>query len=119
LGIGGPLHSCGADDFAYFTEILPALMLFVGVGDGSSMRLHDHQFLPPDATVRSTARALLAGYLAAAEISGERMLAAAHGGLACRQPGSCSRRSPGWCRRSGPATDPGSEVEHLFDELAR
>ena len=70
LGIGGPLHSCGADDFAYFTEILPALMLFVGVGDGSSMRLHDHEFLPPDDTIRSTARALLAGYLAAAEIFG-------------------------------------------------
>jgi amidohydrolase len=84
LGIGGPLHSCGADDFAYFTEILPALMLFVGVGDGSSMRLHDQQFLPPDATVRSTARALLAGYLAAAEIFGERALTAANGDLACR-----------------------------------
>jgi amidohydrolase len=70
LGIGGPLHSCGADDFAYFTEILPALMLFVGVGDGTSMRLHDHEFLPPDETIRSTARALLAGYLAAAEIFG-------------------------------------------------
>ena len=68
LGIGGPLHSCGADDFAYFTEILPALMLFVGVGDGTSMRLHDHEFLPPDETILSTARALLAGYLAAAEI---------------------------------------------------
>ena len=71
LGIGGPLHSCGADDFAYFTEILPALMLFVGVGDGTSMRLHDHEFLPPDETIRSTARALLAGYLAAAEIFGD------------------------------------------------
>ncbi len=70
LGIGGPLHSCGADDFAYFTEILPALMLFVGVGDGTSMRLHDHEFLPPDETIRFTARALLAGYLAAAEIFG-------------------------------------------------
>lgn len=70
LGIGGPLHSCGADDFAYFTEILPALMLFVGVGDGTSMRLHDHEFLPPDETIRATARALLAGYLAAAEIFG-------------------------------------------------
>ena len=74
LGIGGPLHSCGADDFAYFTEILPALMLFVGVGDGSSMRLHDHEFLPPDDTIRFTARALLAGYLAAAEIFGHSEL---------------------------------------------
>jgi amidohydrolase len=75
LGIGGPLHSCGADDFAYFTEILPALMLFVGVGDGTSMRLHDHEFLPPDETIRFTARALLAGYLAAAEIFGDGGLA--------------------------------------------
>jgi len=65
---GGPLHSCGADDFAYFTEILPALMLFVGVGDGRSMRLHDQEFLPADEAVTATARAMLAGYLAAAEI---------------------------------------------------
>jgi amidohydrolase len=84
LGIGGPLHSCGADDFAYFTEILPALMLFVGVGDGSSMRLHDHEFLPPDATIRSTARALLAGYLAAAEIFGPGELTPERASLASR-----------------------------------
>jgi amidohydrolase len=81
---GGPLHSCGADDFAYFTEILPALMLFVGVGDGSSMRLHDHEFLPPDATIGSTARALLAGYLAAAEIFGLGELTAEHAVAASR-----------------------------------
>jgi amidohydrolase len=79
LGMGGPLHSCGADDFAYFTEVIPALMMFVGVGDGSSMRLHDHEFLPPDETVRNTALALLAGYLAAAEIFGERPSTAARG----------------------------------------
>ncbi len=84
LGIGGPLYSCGADDFAYFTEILPALMLFVGVGDGSSMRLHDHEFLPSDETIRSTARALLAGYLAAAEIFGAGELTPERASLACR-----------------------------------
>lgn len=84
LGIGGPLHSCGADDFAYFTEVLPALMLFVGVGDGSSMRLHDHEFLPPDETVRSTARALLAGYLAAVEIFGQSLLTPTRTVAACR-----------------------------------
>jgi amidohydrolase len=68
LRAGGPLHSCGADDFAYFTEALPGLMLFVGVGDGTPMRLHDHAFLPADGAVRSTARAMLAGYLGAAEV---------------------------------------------------
>ncbi len=95
LGIGGPLHSCGADDFAYFTEVIPALMLFVGVGDGSSMRLHDHGFLPPDDTVRNTARALLAGYLAAAEIFGgpastpARGLAGARAQLGAGSAGAC------------------------------
>lgn len=68
LDVGGPLHSCGADDFAYFTESLPSLMLFVGVGDGRSLRLHDREFLPADDAVRSTARSLLAGYLGAAEV---------------------------------------------------
>lgn len=79
LGDGGPLRSCGADDFAYFTEALPGLMLFVGVGDGTPMRLHDHAFLPADDAVRSTARAMLAGYLGAAELSGRDMASKARG----------------------------------------
>jgi amidohydrolase len=64
--------SCGSDDFATYGEVLPILMLFVGTGPGAGSvpaapMLHDAAFLPLDATVRDTALAMLAGYLAAVQ----------------------------------------------------
>jgi amidohydrolase len=64
--------SCGSDDFATYGEVMPILMLFVGTGPGAAAlpaapMLHDAGFLPPDSTVRHTALAMLAGYLAAVQ----------------------------------------------------
>ena len=56
-------RSFGADDFAHYSERLPALMMFVGVDGGAG--LHDPRFLPPDDAVDTVAVALLAGYVAA------------------------------------------------------
>ena len=56
-------RSCGADDFSYYSQCAPALMLFAGTPD--SVTLHHPRFLPPDAMVGEVARAMLAGYLAA------------------------------------------------------
>jgi amidohydrolase len=72
LGVDGaePMRSLGADDFSYFCAAVPSLMMFVGVdtpGHDSQPSLHDARFLPDDAAVAAVARALLAGYLAAAE----------------------------------------------------
>jgi amidohydrolase len=66
--VATPFASCGSDDFAWYGEAAPSLMLFVGTGaeDGASA-LHDPRFLPSDARVGAVARAMLAGYLAAAE----------------------------------------------------
>ncbi|MEU8251837.1 M20 family metallopeptidase [Nonomuraea sp. NPDC048916] len=61
------LQSFGADDFSYLSAVLPGLMMFVGVGDGTGARLHGSRFLPDDDAVRNVALAMLAGYLAAAE----------------------------------------------------
>ncbi len=61
------LRSAGSDDFAYFAERLPSLMLFVGT-DGGRERLHSSTFVPPDERVADVAYAMLAGYLAAAGI---------------------------------------------------
>lgn len=58
-------RSCGADDFAYYARVAPALMLFVGVGGPVS--LHHPRFLPDDGTVGQVAAAMLVGYLAAAD----------------------------------------------------
>ncbi|MFD1535548.1 M20 metallopeptidase family protein [Nonomuraea guangzhouensis] len=57
------LRSCGADDFAAYASVMPALMMFVGVDTGAG--LHSADFLPREDAVAATAEALLAGYLTA------------------------------------------------------
>ncbi len=59
-------RSCGSDDFAAYGEVLPSVMMFLGVADGSPM-LHDPRFLPPDRVVGEVAAAMLAGYLGAVD----------------------------------------------------
>lgn len=59
-----PMRSCGADDFGFYSEVAPSAMLFLGIGnDASAPGLHHPGFLPPDETVASTARALIAAYV--------------------------------------------------------
>ena len=60
-----PLRTCGADDFAFYAGIAPALMLFVGTGGQPGSGLHTATFLPGDRAVADVAGALLAAYLAA------------------------------------------------------
>ena len=72
LGVDGAetMRSLGADDFSYFSDAVPSLMMFVGVetaGQQPQPALHHPRFLPGDEAVGAVARALLAGYLAAAE----------------------------------------------------
>ena len=62
-------RSCGSDDFAYYAAAAPSLMMFVGCGDAAdtSPMLHQPTFVPDDALVGQVARAMLSGWLAAAE----------------------------------------------------
>jgi amidohydrolase len=60
------LRSAGSDDFSYYSELLPSLMMFVGVDAGEG-GLHSADFAPDDDAVAAVAHAMLAGYLAAAE----------------------------------------------------
>jgi len=55
-------RSCGADDFSYFSAVMPTVMMFAGSGTAES--LHHPRFLPSDDSVGQVARAMLAGYLA-------------------------------------------------------
>lgn len=57
-------RSFGADDFAHYCQVVPSLMVFVGVDGGAG--LHDGRFLPPETSIAVVADALLAGYVAAA-----------------------------------------------------
>jgi metal-dependent amidase/aminoacylase/carboxypeptidase family protein len=64
----GEFRSCGSDDFSFYAQLAPTLMLFVGLRDAPGFRprpLHSVEFAPPDATVGLVARGYLAGYLAA------------------------------------------------------
>jgi amidohydrolase len=67
--LGEAFRSCGADDFAYYGEAAPALMVFVGTGDGadSSPGLHHPRFLPSDLAVHHVAQAMVAAAVAAFE----------------------------------------------------
>jgi amidohydrolase len=72
--------SCGSDDFATYAGTLPILMMFVGTRDGGVSRdgersedgpapmLHDARYLPPDDAVADVAQALIAGWLAGAQL---------------------------------------------------
>jgi amidohydrolase len=66
--VDGDLRSFGADDFSFYPQQVPSLMMFVGV-DGRGAGLHHPEFAPADEAVMDVARTLLAGYLAAAEFS--------------------------------------------------
>lgn len=67
-----PMRSLGADDFSFFGELVPSVMCFVGVRvsghEEDPPSLHHPRFLPVDEAVGDVARALIAGYLAAAEL---------------------------------------------------
>ncbi len=63
-------RSCGSDDFAFFGELAPIAMAFVGLDGAPGFRsrpLHHPELLPPDAAVGAVARTLALLYLAAAE----------------------------------------------------
>ncbi len=63
-------RSCGSDDFAFFSELAPIAMAFVGLEGAPGFRprpLHHPELLPPDDAVGAVARTLALLYLAASE----------------------------------------------------
>lgn len=66
--VNSTLRSAGSDDFAYFCEKYPSLMMFVGTDDQNE-RLHSSNFAPDNTHVRDVAYAMLSGYAAAASLS--------------------------------------------------
>jgi amidohydrolase len=62
-------RSCGSDDFAFFGEIAPIAMGFVGLDGAKDFRtrpLHHPEFMPPDSAVGAVARTQAVLYVAAA-----------------------------------------------------
>jgi metal-dependent amidase/aminoacylase/carboxypeptidase family protein len=66
------LRSCGADDFSYYGQAHPGLMMFVGtenIGRGDAVSLHQPTFCPSDAVIADVADALIAGFTSAQNTS--------------------------------------------------
>jgi len=62
------LRSCGADDFAFYGDAYPSLMIFVGVGEPGGPGLHHEAFCPGDEAVDRVAEALMCAYLASCKL---------------------------------------------------
>jgi amidohydrolase len=61
-------RSCGSDDFAFFGELAPVAMAFVGLDGAPGFRsrpLHHPELLPPPESVGAVARAQIVLYVAA------------------------------------------------------
>jgi metal-dependent amidase/aminoacylase/carboxypeptidase family protein len=72
IGLAPDLRSCGADDFSYYTQEHPGLMMFVGtrnIGQGDAVSLHQPTFCPADESVADVAEALIAGFASAARLT--------------------------------------------------
>lgn len=67
------IRSCGADDFAYYSEHSPSLMAFVGVGAAAG-QLHSPGFLPDEDAVDLTTSTLAAAYVASSGRYGLRAI---------------------------------------------
>lgn len=66
LSIDVTLRSLGADDFSFFAEEVPSLMMFVGTE--SDVSLHSSRFLPTTIDLRHVAQAMACGYVGASEL---------------------------------------------------
>lgn len=61
-----PMRSCGSDDFSFFSDAYPGLMMFLGTGaHRDNLSLHSPDFCPSDDSVRSVATVFAGAYRAA------------------------------------------------------
>ena len=67
FGLAPPMRSCGSDDFGFYGQITPTLMMFVGLKGGPGMQdlpLHHPRFLPANEAVGAVARAQAVAFTA-------------------------------------------------------
>jgi amidohydrolase len=66
ISTAAEFRSFGADDFAYYGQVVPSLMIFTGTRSQPGAGLHSSRYLPDDDAVRRIAYSMAAGYIAAA-----------------------------------------------------
>ncbi|GAA1212775.1 M20 family metallopeptidase [Rhodoglobus aureus] len=58
-----PMRSCGSDDFSFYSDVYPGLMMFLGTrAHRSDLTLHSDDFLPDDESVGAVAKVLAEAY---------------------------------------------------------
>jgi metal-dependent amidase/aminoacylase/carboxypeptidase family protein len=73
-----PMRSCGADDFSFYAERVPSLMMFVGVegiGGRELPALHSPHFLPDERSIEDVVRAVVIALDAAAGVMAQAVRA--------------------------------------------
>ncbi|EAR25917.1 N-acyl-L-amino acid amidohydrolase [marine actinobacterium PHSC20C1] len=65
LDVVEPMRSCGSDDFSFYSDVYPGLMMFLGTRTPAlrpDLTLHSADFLPDDESVEAVAKVLAAAY---------------------------------------------------------
>lgn len=58
-----PMRSCGSDDFSFYSDVYPGLMMFLGSrAHRSDLTLHSDDFMPDDESVGAVAKVLATAY---------------------------------------------------------
>jgi len=69
LDVVEPMRSCGSDDFSYFSDVYPGIMMFLGTGaHRPGLSLHSPDFCPSDDMVGAVAKVYAAAYTAMLEL---------------------------------------------------
>ena len=72
-----PMRSCGSDDFSYYSDVYPSIMMFLGTGTNShreDLSLHSPDFCPADESVAAVAKVFAAAYIATVPLLGSPVL---------------------------------------------
>jgi amidohydrolase len=65
-----PMRSCGSDDFSFFSDVYPGLMMFLGTGaHRPGLSLHSPDFCPSDDMVATVAQVYATAYSAVLEVA--------------------------------------------------
>lgn len=70
LDVVEPMRSCGSDDFSFFSDVYPGLMMFLGTGaHRPGLSLHSPDFCPPNDMVATVAHVYATAYCAVLEVA--------------------------------------------------
>lgn len=65
-----PMRSCGSDDFSFYSDAYPGIMMFLGTGSHrDDLSLHSPDFCPSDDSVSAVARVLASAYMATVPVT--------------------------------------------------